>query len=197
MKIENNLFYKKIISTKFGEMIAIASEAELKLLEFTTRKKLEEKISALEKRTSWKIQEGKNLPLLLELEKELREYFEGSRQQFTVPFNNSFGTNFQKKVWKELKKIPYGETISYKTLAKRAGNEKAYRAVALANASNIFAVLVPCHRVISSSGAPGGYAGGVEKKKNILALENNFIFGDFKNYVKSSTNDSRKKQSNQ
>ena len=143
-----------------------------KLLEFTTRKNLKEKIAALEKITCRNIQEGKNIPLLLQVEKELKEYFEGSRQQFTVPFNNSFGTDFQKKVWKELKKIPYGETISYKTLAKRAGNEKAYRAVALANASNIFAVLVPCHRVISSSGSLGGYAGGVEKKKNILALEN-------------------------
>lgn len=171
MKIEKNLLFKKNIDTKFGRMVAIASETELKLLEFTTRKNLKEKILALEKRTSAKIQEDKHLPLLLELEKELQEYFEGSRQEFSIPFNNSFGTDFQKKVWKELKKIPYGKTISYKTLAKRAGNEKAYRAVALANASNIFAVLVPCHRVISSSGSLGGYAGGIEKKKNILALE--------------------------
>lgn len=163
--------YKKNLETPLGPMIAVASENKLKLLEFTTRKKLKEKLSTLEKEASEKIQEKSNHPLLENLEKELQEYMLGERSSFSSPLEPARGTSFQERVWEELKKIPYGETISYKTLAKRIGNEKAYRAVALANASNTLAILVPCHRVISSSGSLAGYAGGVEKKKKLLFLE--------------------------
>lgn len=107
---------------------------------------------------------------LLHLEKELKEYFMGQRQTFTLPLN-PHGTPFQKEVWKTLLTIPYGETISYATEAKLFGNPKAVRAVASANAKNPISILIPCHRVIATDGGLGGYSGGIKKKKFLLDLE--------------------------
>lgn len=109
-------------------------------------------------------------PMLLRLEKELHEYFEGKRRTFTLPLN-PHGTPFQKKVWETLRTISYGEKISYAEEARRFGNPKALRAVASANARNPIAILIPCHRVIASSGSIGGYSGGVWRKEFLLALE--------------------------
>ena len=101
---------------------------------------------------------------------QLKEYFDGSRRSFELPVKLS-GTRFQIKVWEELKKIGYGETVSYKELARRVGNEKGVRAVAQACGANPVGIVVPCHRVISSDGTPGGYAGGVDTKISLLRLE--------------------------
>jgi methylated-DNA-[protein]-cysteine S-methyltransferase len=81
------------------------------------------------------------------------------------------GTDFQKKVWNELLKIPYGKTISYLELAKRIGDEKYIRAAASANGKNKLAIFIPCHRVIGSNGSLTGYSGGIENKKRLLELE--------------------------
>ncbi len=81
------------------------------------------------------------------------------------------GTPFQKKVWAELQKIPYGETISYGELARRCGNAKACRAVGMANNKNKIAIIIPCHRVIGSNGKLVGYAGGLDIKSKLLELE--------------------------
>ena len=102
--------------------------------------------------------------------KELDEYFAGKRKNFDVPIAFS-GTAFQHKVWQELQKIPYGKTISYADLAKASGNPKAYRAAGSANGKNPIAIIIPCHRVIASSGGLGGYAYGLEVKKQLLELE--------------------------
>jgi len=109
-------------------------------------------------------------PLLLQLENELSDYFEGKRTSFTLPLNPE-GTPFQKSVWKTLLTIPYGDTISYAEEAKMLGNHKATRAVANANGKNPIAILIPCHRVIATGGGLGGYSGGIEKKEFLLALE--------------------------
>jgi methylated-DNA-[protein]-cysteine S-methyltransferase len=109
-------------------------------------------------------------PLLLQLEKELGEYFTGDRTSFNLPINPK-GTPFQKSVWETLCTIPYAETISYATEAKLFGNPKAIRAVANANGRNPIAILIPCHRVIASGGGLGGYSGGIEKKVFLLQLE--------------------------
>lgn len=101
---------------------------------------------------------------------QLAEYFAGERTCFDVPLELE-GTEFQRRVWSELCAIPYGETISYGELARRVGNPKAYRAVGLANGRNPVAVIVPCHRVISSDGSLGGYGGGLERKVHLLELE--------------------------
>lgn len=103
---------------------------------------------------------------------QLDEYFTSGRSEFTVPINLKYGgTKFQQKVWNELWKIPYGQTISYKDLAERCGGVNYSRAVANANGKNPISIIVPCHRVISSDGTLGGYTGGPDKKSKLLTIE--------------------------
>lgn len=101
---------------------------------------------------------------------ELKEYFSGKRIDFTVRLH-LFGTPFQKKVWQELRNIGYGETVSYKEIAKRIGAPKAVRAIGGANNQNPIPIIIPCHRVIGSNGAMVGYGGGLDKKECLLQLE--------------------------
>ncbi len=101
---------------------------------------------------------------------QLLEYFDGKRKQFDVPYKLT-GTDFQVKVWSALCDIPYGETRSYKDIAKAVGNEKASRAIGMANNKNPITVIVPCHRVIGANGKLVGYAGGLEMKEFLLNME--------------------------
>lgn len=101
---------------------------------------------------------------------ELDEYFAGRLRRFTTPLVFE-GTPFQSQVWKELCKIPYGETISYLELANRVKNPKAVRAVGMANGANPIAIIVPCHRVIGSNGSLTGFGGGIPTKRALLELE--------------------------
>lgn len=104
---------------------------------------------------------------------ELNEYFSGDRTEFDVPIDfEYYGTEFQRNVWRTLYEIPYGITISYKTLAEKCGGRNYSRAVANANGKNPISIIVPCHRVIASDGTLGGYTGGLDKKKHLLKLEN-------------------------
>ena len=109
-------------------------------------------------------------PLLDSAVSQLNEYFSGIRKNFDLPLKFG-GTEFQNRVWQELSKIPYGETISYKDLAERTGNIKACRAVGMANNKNPIPIIIPCHRVVGSNGKLTGYAGGLEAKKFLLELE--------------------------
>ncbi|MFO1519540.1 MAG: methylated-DNA--[protein]-cysteine S-methyltransferase [bacterium] len=108
--------------------------------------------------------------ILSQASRELGEYLEGTRKTFEVPLD-LVGTPFQRLVWEELLKIPYGETISYRQLADRIHNPGAIRAVGAANGKNPVSILVPCHRVIASDGSLGGYAGGLPVKARLLQLE--------------------------
>ncbi len=101
---------------------------------------------------------------------ELLEYFDGKRKKFDIPYKLN-GTEFQKKVWSALCDIPYGETRSYKDIAIAVGNEKASRAIGMANNKNPITVIVPCHRVIGASGNLIGYAGGLTMKEFLLKME--------------------------
>jgi methylated-DNA-[protein]-cysteine S-methyltransferase len=101
---------------------------------------------------------------------QLTEYFAGTRQQFEVPLHLG-GTPFQRQVWQELLRIPFGETISYAELARRVGKPAAARAVGHANGRNPISILVPCHRVIGADGRLTGYGGGMDKKQWLLAWE--------------------------
>ncbi|WP_109302739.1 methylated-DNA--[protein]-cysteine S-methyltransferase [Aquimarina sp. AU474] len=101
---------------------------------------------------------------------QLQEYFEGKRTTFELKLNPS-GTDFQKKVWQELLKIPFGKTLSYLDIAKRLGDPKTIRAAASANGKNPLWIIVPCHRVIGSDGSLTGYAGGLWRKKWLLEHE--------------------------
>jgi methylated-DNA-[protein]-cysteine S-methyltransferase len=104
------------------------------------------------------------------IRKQLAEYFAGQRQQFTIPLKMT-GTPFQHRVWQELVRIPYGQTISYAELARRIGQPTASRAVGHANGHNPISILVPCHRVIGANGKLTGYAGGIGRKRWLLDWE--------------------------
>ena len=101
---------------------------------------------------------------------QVREYLDGARREFDLELAPP-GTPFQRRVWEELMRIPYGATISYRELARRVGNPAATRAVARANATNPIPIVVPCHRVIGSDGTLTGYGGGLPRKRYLLALE--------------------------
>lgn len=103
---------------------------------------------------------------------ELNEYFAGKRQYFTLTLDPQ-GTTFQQQVWRELQKIPYGSTCSYKDIATRIKNPKGVRAVGGANGKNPLCIVIPCHRVIAADGGIGGYSGGLAMKRKLLALEQN------------------------
>ena len=147
----------RCIATPLGAMIAVTDGDAITSLDFTD---------------GVSMSNNSDHPLLLQLEKELGEYFTGDRTSFNLPINPK-GTPFQKSVWETLCTIPYAETISYATEAKLFGNPKAIRAVANANGKNPIAILIPCHRVIATGGGLGGYNGGVDKKEFLLELEKN------------------------
>lgn len=107
---------------------------------------------------------------LAQLRDELEHYFAGEQVEFRTPMALQ-GTPFQQTVWRALQTIPYGETWSYAQLAKKIGRPTACRAVARANATNPISILIPCHRVIAADGKLAGYAGGVERKRGLLDLE--------------------------
>lgn len=108
--------------------------------------------------------------ILKKCTKELQEYFKGLRSKFSVAIAPE-STDFQKKIWKEISRVPSGRTISYRELAKRTGRPKAIRAAASACGKNPIVILLPCHRIIASNGGFGGYSGGIERKKKLLKLE--------------------------
>lgn len=101
---------------------------------------------------------------------QLEEYFDGKRKEFDISIK-LIGTEFQKKVWNEILKIPYGETVSYKDIAINTGSPKACRAVGMANHNNPILIIVPCHRVINENKKLGGYALGLDLKRRLLELE--------------------------
>lgn len=103
-------------------------------------------------------------------QRELEEYLTGDRREFSVELE-PVGTLFQMSVWEALRAIPYGETISYAELARRVDNPRAIRAVGQANGRNAISIIIPCHRVIAADGSLGGYGGGLERKRHLLARE--------------------------
>jgi methylated-DNA-[protein]-cysteine S-methyltransferase len=109
-------------------------------------------------------------PVLQSCAMQLREYFAGERSRFDLPLNGA-GTDFQQSVWSALSRIPFGEVRSYGDIAREIGRPRAVRAVGAANGSNPLPIIVPCHRVIGSNGSLTGFAGGLDIKKKLLALE--------------------------
>lgn len=166
----HNTLYSSWIETPVGQMLAIASEEVLHLLEFGNHKKLERRLERLKKKMKWVIMPGKPKPIS-SIEKELLQYFKGKLKKFKTPLFLS-GTPFQKRVWKALMKIPFGKTCSYSELAEAVKQPTAYRAVANANGANQLAVIIPCHRVINANGNIGGYGGGISRKYWLIEHEN-------------------------
>lgn len=120
--------------------------------------------------------EGRH-PLIDRTQRQLDEYFAGTRRSFDLPLAPR-GTDFQRNVWTELSRIPYGETISYAVLAQRIGKPSAMRAVGAANGRNPLPIVVPCHRVIGADGSLTGFGGGLPTKQFLLRLEGALPQGD-------------------
>jgi AraC family transcriptional regulator, regulatory protein of adaptative response / methylated-DNA-[protein]-cysteine methyltransferase len=162
------------IPTKIGLMIGIADDKTLYLLEFLDRKNLDKKIEKFKQQLKQPIEAGINT-ILSQTKSELNAYFEGKLKKFETPLKMQ-GTAFQKAAWNALKKIPYGETRSYQEQANHLEKPTATRAVANANAANSIAIMIPCHRIIRSNGDLGGYAGGIDRKEQLLNHEKNYAF---------------------
>ena len=113
-------------------------------------------------------------PLLLEGERQLLEYLGGRRKTFDLPLNPQ-GTPFQRRVWQALEAIPFGETRTYRDVAQAVDSPRGFRAVGMANHRNPIPILIPCHRVVGADGSLTGYAGGLELKKALLALEGHTV----------------------
>lgn len=157
------------LDTRLGPMITITDDDAIYLLEFVDRRGLEREVERLRQKTKSVIIPGTTQPIK-SIEKELSLYFDGKLREFNTPLF-FLGSPFQKHVWEELKKIPYGETSSYSDIAKAIGNPSAFRAVARANGANQIALAIPCHRVINASGDLGGYGGGLTRKKWLINHE--------------------------
>jgi len=118
-------------------------------------------------------------PKVFRIFKQLTEYFKRERKEFALDLE-IIGTNFQKKVWDELSKIPYGATISYGELASRVGDKNKMRAVAAANSANPIPIIIPCHRIIGADGSLTGYGGGLDVKQKLLELEGSWSLSLFR-----------------
>ncbi|TAL03530.1 MAG: methylated-DNA--[protein]-cysteine S-methyltransferase, partial [Verrucomicrobia bacterium] len=158
-----------MIESPLGPLLAGASDDGICLLEYTDRRMLEANLATMQKRFGCAVVPGKH-ELLSQLREELTEYFDGKRTEFKTPLAPR-GTPFQEKVWRELRNIPHGETISYDELARRISQPTAQRAVARANGMNRICILIPCHRVIGKDGSLTGYGGGLWRKRLLLELE--------------------------
>lgn len=149
--------------SEIGLLEIIGSEEEIYSVDFVEK--------ALEK--------DKSNGLLEDCKRQLDEYFCGKRKEFSLKLNPK-GTDFQKKVWAKLMEIPFGKVVSYLEIAKNIGDKNLTRAVGNANGKNPVAIIIPCHRVVGSSGKLVGYAGGLWRKEWLLEKENPQVFLEFK-----------------
>jgi methylated-DNA-[protein]-cysteine S-methyltransferase len=163
------MLYRAEWKSPLGELILMATEDKLCLCDWKYRKMR----ASIDKRIldhyKTEVREISN-EIINETIHQLNDYFEKKRTEFDIPLE-LLGTEFQQRVWQELRHIPYGKTISYLQLSKNLGDEKAIRAAATANGANGISILIPCHRVIGSDGALTGYAGGLPAKKKLLIIE--------------------------
>ncbi|MCF8240563.1 MAG: methylated-DNA--[protein]-cysteine S-methyltransferase [Melioribacteraceae bacterium] len=160
------------LTTPLGPMYACATNKGICLLEFTDRRMLETEFHDLQNKLNATIIAGEN-EHLIKLKKELAEYFDGARKEFTVQLQTP-GSDFQQLVWNGLHNIEYGKTSSYQQQAESLKKPNAVRAVASANGQNRISIVIPCHRVIGKNGNLTGYGGGLERKKWLLEHEKKF-----------------------
>jgi len=158
-----------LAETPLGPMVIGATSRGVCLAEFASRRMLETQVETLRRRLAAAVVPGNNA-WLDALRSQLGEYFAGTRTAFDIPLVAP-GTPFQERVWRELRRIPYGETRSYEALARVVGSPRAVRAVGTANGANRVAIVVPCHRVVQKGGDTGGYGGGKWRKVALLDLE--------------------------
>ena len=157
------------IPTPLGTMLAGATDRGICLLEFLGSERTEKQLQRLERLFQTEASPGRN-PHIDALSFQLKEYFSGARKEFDLVVVSP-GTPFQEAVWRGLRTIPYGKTISYQEEAEMIGRPTAVRAVAHANGDNPISIIIPCHRVIGKNGKLVGYGGGLWRKERLLDLE--------------------------
>ena len=162
MKIKSRTLFKSHIDSPLGGITLAATDAGLAGVWFDHQRHEPDM-------RDWAVDDGH--PVLRQAAAELADYFAGRRQQFDVPLDLSHGTDFQRSVWQALRAIPAGSTVSYRAISEGVGNPAAVRAVGAAVGRNPISVIVPCHRVVGTDGSLTGYAGGLERKTALLALE--------------------------
>ncbi|PIB34464.1 XRE family transcriptional regulator [Reichenbachiella sp. 5M10] len=174
--LDKNLILINRLTTPLGPMFVCATNRGICLLEFVDRRMLETEFDDIQRRLNANIISGEN-EHIKQVKKELQEYFEGKRQSFDVKLETP-GTDFQNSAWAYLQKIEYGQTVTYQQQAEKINHPKAIRAVARANGHNRISIIIPCHRVIGKDGTMTGYGGGIERKKWLIAHEQNHILSD-------------------
>jgi AraC family transcriptional regulator of adaptative response/methylated-DNA-[protein]-cysteine methyltransferase len=157
------------LDSPVGPLLVGATEEGVCLLEFTEPGRQEAQLAGLRRHFGAIVEPGRN-DHIDQLAEQLTDYFAARRRDFTVPLVLS-GTPFQRRVWQQLRRIPYGETCSYEDVGRAIGAPTASRAVGTANGQNRIAVVIPCHRVINKGGGLGGYGGGLWRKEFLLDLE--------------------------
>ena len=163
-----NTLFTETYDTPLGKMVAFANEKALLLFDFEDSKYFQKHLKEISQHKT--IVDAPEHKVLQTLKQELTLYFNGKLSHFTVPIDFS-GTDFQKKVWKELQNIGFGEYKTYLAQAESMSAPKSVRAVANANSKNKLCIIVPCHRVIGKNRSLTGYAGGIERKAALLKLE--------------------------
>jgi AraC family transcriptional regulator of adaptative response/methylated-DNA-[protein]-cysteine methyltransferase len=162
-------FCSRELTTPLGPMVGVAGDTGLILCEFSDRPMLPTQMERIAKICGGLPAAGEH-PILDQTQRELDEYFAGTREEFTIPLVID-GTPFQMSVWRELLRIPFGRTTSYDSIAVRIDRRGGARAVGRANGDNRIAIIVPCHRVINSDGTMSGYGGGKHRKRWLLDHE--------------------------
>lgn len=170
--IINTAYFK----TAYGELILGSMDQNLCLCDWRYRKMRGAVDSRIQTCLNAVYQEGES-EITDRAKAQLQQYFDGGRKGFDLPLLLA-GSDFQKKVWNELLRIPFGKTESYAFLSRQIGDPNAIRAVASANGANALSIIVPCHRILGSDGSLTGYAGGLETKKKLLRLENVYLQGE-------------------
>ncbi len=168
MKIMKEIIFKNI-KTELGQMLVGVTDNKLCLLEFAIQERISRTLTKLQKKYHYSLISGED-ELLTKVENDLTSYFEGTLKKFDFQLG-MIGTEFEKIVWNQLLKIPYGQTRSYLEIAKSIGKPTGFRAVARANGSNNISIIIPCHRVIASNGNLQGYGGELWRKDILLRHE--------------------------
>lgn len=169
---QKNILFQTTTQTPLGQVIIIADQFYVYLVKFNDTPNLDNFIQKLRKTYNTTLEFGHTKASII-LKTELQLYFNGQLEKFTTPLLLT-GTNFQKQAWKELNTINYGETQSYSQQASNIKKPSAKRAVARANASNLIAIIIPCHRVIGKNGKITGYNGGTHRKEWLLNHEQKY-----------------------
>lgn len=157
------------IETPIGAMLAGATADHLVCLEFADTRRPATQLRRLERAMGGVVEAGES-ELIALVRRQLDEYFRRERHEFDIPLHTP-GSEFQQRVWGELRRIPWGETRSYGDVAKAIGDPAAAREVGRANGENLIAIVIPCHRVIGSDGKLVGYGGGLWRKRKLLDIE--------------------------